>query len=37
MNENRGHWRGNVKDEIHAEHNGEWVQGDLLRTKGEDI
>lgn len=30
MNAERGIWRGKIKDEMHAEHNGEWLEGDLL-------
>lgn len=30
MNAERGIWRGKIKDEMHAEHNGKWLEGDLL-------
>lgn len=30
IDETRGLWRGKIRDEIHAEHNGKWMEGDLL-------
>ncbi|MBD5112660.1 MAG: hypothetical protein HDT42_09065 [Ruminococcaceae bacterium] len=36
MNETRGLWRGKVTDEVPYEHNGEWVQGDLICSKYPD-
>lgn len=36
MNELRGLWRGKVKDEVHSDHNGEWIEGDLICDKMSD-
>lgn len=36
INELRELWRGKVKDEVHSDHNGEWIEGDLICDKMSD-